>query len=64
MVFDDVDNNCEVDDDDDDDKYDLWENDNLGQWAACPGAVRGGIGIFWAALHPDPHIMTFCLQET
>ena len=43
----------------------MWEDDYLGQcWPAGPWAVRGGIGIFWAALDPDPHIMTFCLQET
>ena len=54
-----------VNDEDDDKSYDLWEDDYLGQcWPAGPWAVRGGIGIFWAALDPDPHIMTFCLQET
>ena len=55
----------DVNDEDDDNSYDLWEDDYLGQcWPAGPWAVRGGIGIFWAALDPDPHIMTFCLQET
>ena len=55
----------DVSDEDDDNSYDLWEDDYLGQcWPAGPWAVRGGIGIFWAALDPDPHIMTFCLQET
>ena len=54
------------DDDDDDDKYDLWEDDNLGQWSGCPGAARGGIGIFWAATHSiDPHTspryLVFCI---
>ena len=44
----------------DDDKYDFWEDDNLGQWAECPGAVRGGIGIFWAATHSiDPRTKIF-----
>ena len=44
----------------DDDKYDLWKDDNPGQWAECPGAVRGGIGIFWAATHSiDPRTKIF-----
>ena len=66
-VNDEDDDNYEddVNDEDDDNSYDLWEDDYLGQcWPAGPWAVRGGIGIFWAALDPDPHIMTFCLQET
>ena len=62
---DDVNDEDVVNDEDDDKSYDLWEDDYLGQcWSAGPWAVRGGIGIFWAALDPDPHIMTFCLQET
>ena len=38
----------------------MWEDDNVGQWAACPGALRGGIGIFWAATHSvDPQYLIF-----
>ena len=56
-VSDDGDTNIKVEDDD---KYDLWEDDNLGQWAGCPGAPRGGIGIFWAATHSiDPRTKIF-----
>ena len=38
----------------------MWEDDNVGQWAACPGALRGGIGIFLAATHSvDPQYLIF-----